>query len=376
MKIGIVTFHCAYNFGSVLQAWALKHQLERMGHVACVVDYRGHDFDQYKLLQTYSAKALAASLVLYPRQRRRRDAFEAFIAQELSPTARYGADDKKRMEAELSGQFDCFICGSDQIWNVDCTRGPVGPYFLSFAGEARRIAYAPSLSHTSFSREYFGPEDQRQIQEWLSRFSAISVREAMTTELFQPLCKLPIYVCVDPTLLLDAADYEQIIFFPHEKQLVDSCNRTLFVYMLERNDALVSYAAHLAQQTGMSIAYVSRRPLSFEGVSATNLFGAGPGEFLWYVKHCAAVLTNSFHATVFSLLFETPFQTFTTSRSGSRMRELLHNLGLEDHLVDMDAQGSDVRPALPQVAPMEKVAPALVRERKHSLAFLEQALAE
>ena len=98
MKIGIVTFHCAYNFGSVLQAWALRHQLERMGHVACVVDYRGHDFDQYKLLQTYSAKALAASLVLYPRQRRRRDAFEAFIAQELSPTARYGADDKKRME--------------------------------------------------------------------------------------------------------------------------------------------------------------------------------------------------------------------------------------------------------------------------------------
>ena len=59
---------------------------------------------------------------------------------------------------------------------------------------------------------------------------------------------------MDPTLLLDAADYEQIIFFPHEKQLVDSCNRTLFVYMLERNDALVSYAARLAQQTGMSIA--------------------------------------------------------------------------------------------------------------------------
>ncbi len=99
MKIGIVTFHCAYNFGSVLQAWALKHQLESMGHTVCVVDYRGQDFDQYKLLQTYSAKAFCASLVLYPRQRRRRDSFEAFIARELSPTMRYGVDDERRMRS-------------------------------------------------------------------------------------------------------------------------------------------------------------------------------------------------------------------------------------------------------------------------------------
>ena len=375
MKIGIITFHCAYNFGSVLQAWALKHQVENMGHTVQVLDYRGHDFDQYRLIQTYSAKAFAASLALYPRQRRRRDAFEAFISQELCPTKRYGANDEERMAQELSDEFDCFICGSDQIWNVDCTRGPVGPYFLSFAGEARRVAYAPSLSHTSFSREYFGPHEQEQIQEWLSRFSAISIREAATTSLFQPFCTQSIDVCVDPTLLLDASDYEQITHSPRKDTRLSSPDKTLFVYMLERNDALVAYASDLAKQSGMHIAYVSRRPLRFDGVPATNLFGAGPGEFLWYVKNCAAVLTNSFHATVFSMLFGTPFQTFTTSRSGSRMRELLHNFKLEDHLIDMDLQSSGYSD-LPQAVPMDKVGSMLVQERAHSLSFLEQALAE
>ncbi len=181
---------------------------------------------------------------------------------------------------------------------------------------------------------------------------------------------------MDPTLLLDAGDYGQIISSPYKNKLSGSYDNTLFVYMLERNDELASYAAHLAQHTGMKIAYVSRRPLNFEGASAINLFGAGPSEFLWYVKHCSAVLTNSFHATVFSLLFETPFLTFTTSRSSSRMEELLHSLGLEDHLVDMDAQGSSIGLVLPQAVPKEKVAPMLNREREHSLTFLEQALAE
>lgn len=376
MRIGIVTFHCAYNFGSVLQAWALRRQLSRMGHEVRVVDYRGRDFDQYRLVQAYSPKALAASVALYPRQRRRRDAFEAFIDRELAPTARYGVDDEARMRDELPGRFDCFVCGSDQIWNLDCTRVPVGPYFLSFAGDARRVAYAPSLSHLSFSEDHFGPVQRRQVAEWLAPFHAVSVREEATARLFADLCPVPIETCLDPTLLLDAADYAPVAA-PGEAVsdvVGGDVADALFVYMLERNDAMVSAAARLAREAGVTIAYVSRRPLRFEGVRARNLFGIGPAEFLGVLRDCGAVLTNSFHATVFSLLLGVPFRTFATSRSGSRMRELLAGLGAADRLVAEEELAAGLgMPTAPDVAaPGDR----LGELRGRSLAFLDRALAE
>ncbi len=365
MRIGIVTFHCAYNFGSVLQAWALKRKLEHMGREVQIVDYRGADFDQYRLIQTYSLHAFAASIALYPRQRRRSQAFESFIATELDPTARYGVQDEVRMASELPKQFDCFICGSDQIWNLDCTRGPVGPYFLDFAQDARRIAYAPSLSHTSFAPEYFGEHERELIKNWLSHFAAISVREETTAPLFQPLSPMPIQICLDPTLLLDAEDYAALLA---ESTRVDSISfdDKLFVYMLERNDEMVSYGAKLAREMGLDIAYVSRRPLAFDGVKAVNLYGIGPTEFLQVLQRSAAVLTNSFHATVFSLLFGQSFQTFATQRSGSRMKELLASFDASEHLSD----GS----LLKQPTPVRDVAQHLDKMRANSLGFLEKAL--
>lgn len=363
MRIGIVTFHCAYNFGSALQTWALKRQLERMGHEARVVDYRGADFDQYRLIQTFSLKAVLASLAFYGPNRRRRDAFERFIAEGLAPTARYGVADEGRMVAELPDQFDCFICGSDQIWNLDCTCGPVGPYFLSFAGDARRVAYAPSLSHVSFEERNFGPAQREQIAAWLARFSAVSVREEVTAPLYQPLCPVPIETCLDPTLLLDAADYEGLAV------AMPDAPGTLFVYMLEKNPELVAYAGRLAREMGVSVSYVSKHRLDF-GVPARNYYGVGPREFLGLMRGCAAVVTNSFHATVFSLLFGVPFQTFATERSGARMRELLDEVGGAEHLTDGSALLE------PVAVPAELLAPRLNELRSGSVAFLNRALAE
>ena len=348
MRIGIVTFHCAYNFGSALQAWALLRTLEARGHEVRVVDYRGRDFDQYRLIQTFSPKAFLASLAFYGPNRRRRDSFERFIAERLAPTARYGVGDEARMAAELPRQFDSFICGSDQIWNLDCTRGPVGPYFLGFAGDARRVAYAPSPSHTTFASENFGPAQRKQIADWLSRFSAVSVREAS---------------CLDPTLLLNASDYDAIT------SPVPEATGTLFVYMLEKNPELVAYAGRLAHELGVSVSYVSKRRLDF-GVPARNYYGVGPSEFLGLVHGCSAVVTNSFHATVFSLLFGTPFQTFATERSGARMRELLAELCEKDHLVDGSVASA------PVAASVDEIAPRLEKLRAGSLAFLDRALAE
>lgn len=366
MKIAIITFHCAYNFGSALQAVALKCYLERMGNNVSIIDYRGRDFDQYVLFRsTFGLKAFLSDIVFAKGNLERRSSFESFMSGHMNLTRLYTWRDEDSM-SELVDEFDCFVCGSDQIWNLDCTGGPVGPYFLNFADGKRRIAYAPSLAHTSFRRENFDDVAKRQISAWLSDFNAISVREKSTIHLFQPLVDKPIEVCLDPTLLLDHSDYEPIISV---SKSVGDLSGSLFVYMLECNDSLISYADHLACEMGCSIVYVSRKRLSFS-VSSRNLYGIGPAEFLACVEGCKAVVTNSFHATVFSLIFNKPFQTLITRTSGSRMVELLENLGLSGHIVnglhlsEPDAPGSD------------EVVRSLATLRTSSEAFISRSLGE
>lgn len=363
MKIGLITFHCSYNFGSALQAYALKTLLNQMGHEVSVVDYRSRDYRIYRLFRFSWPRTMISNVVHIPDNYKRMQSFERFIAKYMNLTRkRYTYRDDDEL-IELSDQFDCFVCGSDQIWNLDCTHGPVGPYFLDFAGNKRRVAYAPSLAHDSFNDIYFGPAQKKQISEWLSSFSAISVREASTIPLFQPLTDIPIEVCLDPTLLLRAQDYDSI------SSQVSGAKGTLFVYMLEINDQLVDYAGRLAREMGLTVSYVSKRRLYF-GVKAKNYYGVGPSEFLGLVRRSAAVITNSFHATVFSLLFGVPFQTFVTERSGSRMRELLTLLAEEGHLID----GSNM--VEPTSVDPERLVSRLAVLRKCSLDFLARALTE
>jgi hypothetical protein len=362
MKIGLVTFHCSYNFGSALQAWALKHKLEEMGHSVDVVDYRGGDFDQYKLIRTDSPKSFVSSLLFYSKNRRRARAFEGFIEANFNCTKRYCVRNECEM-GELAASYDAFVCGSDQIWNLDCTQGPVGPFFLSFAGKAKRVAYAPSLSHVSFQGENFDKAAKKKISAWLEQYEAISVREEATAFLFQELTTKRIEACVDPTLLLDASDYEQIVADD------DVAPNMLFVYMLEVNQKLVEYATEVAKAFGYHIGYVSKRAVDF-GVPATNYYGVGPGEFLGLIGQSSAVLTNSFHATVFSLLYGKPFQTFATEKSGSRMIELLGKLGAADRIT----KGESV--CRPVSAPSGELEQGLKKLRTDSLAFLTRALGE
>lgn len=362
MKIGIITFHCAYNFGSALQTWALKKQLENMGNIVQVVDYRGNDFDKYKLMYAPNPRQAIVSSVCLIKNIKRRSAFESFINREFNCTERFTTKNEAKL-AEIANQFDCFICGSDQIWNLDCTNGPVPPYFLSFAGTARRIAYAPSLSHMSFQAEHFTDYHKRLIKEWLSRFEALSVREESTINLFQPLTSTEIQTCLDPTLLLSADDYSSII------APVEGVRGKLFVYMLERNETLLQYASNLAELMDVDIAYISRRRLAFE-VCAENYYGVGPAEFLGIIRDAKAVLTNSFHATVFSLLFGKPFQTFVTQRSGIRMVEFLEKVGASDRLTD------GKKTTLPAAASKSLVNSRLELLRGQSRSFLERALGE
>ncbi len=361
MKIGLITFHCAYNFGSVLQTWALKRTLEEMGNEVQVIDYRGKDFKQYRLMPISRPSRVCSNIVHFSKNLERRNQFEAFIHDRLNLTKKYTTFNEWRMKYDLPGQFDCFVCGSDQIWNMDCTHGPVGPYFLNFAGDKPRIAYAPSLSHIAFEKENFTDAMRNQVAKWLEKFTAVSVRERITAPLFQELCPIKIEACVDPTLLLSRDDYHEVA------REVSIDPDAVFVYMLEENPGLISYADDLAKKLKRTVYYISRNSIEFS-VSSHNLYGIGPSDFLGLIATCGCVITNSFHATVFSLQFGTPFQTFVTKNSGSRMVELLGLLGLSEHLTD----GSVLQE--PDGVSLTDAGQRIDAIRSDSLAFLESAL--
>lgn len=339
MKIGTITFHCAYNFGSALQTYALRKYLTDLGHDVHVIDYRSEDFRNYWIFRKYGIKSFAVDLLFLLGNLRRRDSFQTFWRKHFNLTyyTYEGPDVDQQMAQDLK-DYDAFICGSDQIWNLDCTCGPVPPFFLSFAPDnVKKIAYAPSMSHAKFEKKNFTVGDKKRISGWLNRFDSLSVREISVARQFQDLTDKSIVETLDPTLLLNLKDYRHIQAPELPKKLKEG--KYIFAYTLWPNKDMVTYIDKLAAEQNLTIVYYSRNPIHYKSHSI-NVWGIGPADFLTLIDKAACIVSNSFHATVFSILYGKPFLTFGTKKSSSRMKTLLTRLGLsEEHLLPPDFEG-------------------------------------
>lgn len=370
MKIGILTFHCAYNFGSALQSYALKEYLTNARHDVHIIDYRSPDFDNYRIFRNSSVKSLASDLMYLPRNLKRRNSFQSFWKAHLNLTDRtYQGEVVNAALAKDLVNFDAVICGSDQIWNLDCTQGPLPPFFLACVPDSvRKISYAPSLSHPKFDEENFTATDKRNIARWLDRFDAISVRELSVAQQFQQLTAKSMVETLDPTLLLDIDGYRRI----QSPQLPLGLRKGsyIFAYTLWPNAEMNHYVDALAQKHGLTIVYYAKRPIQYHAPSI-NVWGIGPEDFLSLIDWAHAVVSNSFHATVFSIFYNTPFLTFGTKKSSSRMKTLLSNLGLpSQHLLPPDFRGDTDQE--PFTSPLDQ--DKLDELRHASQAFLTDAL--
>lgn len=361
-KIGIITFHCSYNYGSMLQAYALQTYVKSLGYDVKIIDFvMEQDFEQYKLFRTNlykkQLKSLLADIVFFfPHFKRKRN-FESFAKERFILTEKryFSWKDLK----ELNSTLDIFICGSDQIWNIDCTHGIEPAYFLKFAADNKtKIAYAPSLAHTSFECG-----NKQELKELLNRFNAISVREESTIPYLQGVLDERIQAVLDPTLLLSRQAYTSLI--NKKKKFFE---KYIFVYFLETNEELVKYCEKLKDSTGLKLYYVSYKVNCGMNVGK-NLFGMSPENFLLYIDSAEYVLTNSFHATVFSIIFKKKFCTFPTKRSSSRMVDLLKKLGLEQRIY---SKNFDFNAEIDY----DNVLNKLNDLKKQSISFLNEALSE
>lgn len=330
MKIGILTFHCAHNYGAVLQCYALQEILKNLGHEVEVIDYRPEYlvapyrvFSISRFLSRNPLKMLKACIresLLLPKRIKRYVAFQSFINNNFNLSQPIVANN-------IPSKYDVYIMGSDQIWNPNITRGFDPVYFGYFdfeKGNKTYISYAASME-----AEQLDSDSERYLKKALMNFDAISVREVQLKTLLQPLTEKEVVPVLDPTLLVNKNTWDKMAQEPN----VDK--KYVLIYQVRQNSNVVRIAQNLAESIDAEIVEITSSPKT--DCFINNRQGESPAEFLGWIKNAQCVVTTSFHGTAFSILFNRPFFCIKLDDDNdTRSLSLLKSLKLEDRFIDRE----------------------------------------
>lgn len=361
-RVGILTYHTGYNYGASLQAFALQSFIRKLGYPCKIINFETRRFKASREMFSASPRRpkewvkMGARLPYYRVLKRRQALFDQFTENCLDTTPLYRTE---REVVEHATDFDCIICGSDQIWNLSKKDAPAANpvYFLNFPKQQRRVAYAASFG--SWVRE--APQREGEFLPWLRQFDAISVREESGAAYLRGknlLCT----VVIDPTLLLDAESYEQI----RAPRQIEGQYVLLFSWSCGKE--VLHVAKRTAAALGLPLYQITPPPRAmFQGIP--RKLDAGPREFLSLIRYADWVVTDSFHGTAFSVTYEKDFFS-VVSRNGSdtRIDSLLSRLGLKERMIraeDLESwEHTDYEAARERKASL----------RKESTEFLKSAL--
>ncbi len=339
MKIGIITFYRAPNYGAMLQANSLRRFLEAMGHDVVFVSYPRVAANRLSLWRVFASRHLQGvktklkNYVRYPM---------TDFAASFPQTKRCRTMDELR---QATADCDAFIVGSDQMWNPMWCSGSELPFvMLDFADVGKaRIAYAPSFSSTEWRED----QNAKLAGELLRKFTRISVREESGVAIAAKLSgRSDVVQMIDPTLL-HSADFYRKIIADANVEIPKHTRLTVFRYMLDEwDDASTSQKAFEFVKAKLNLEETDSDRTPVRGLLAPlcKLLGVTAKVSVpeWLAKIAAAdfVFTNSFHGTVFAILFHRPFVSVLLRGPMSGMNEralsLLKKLGLESRAVYAD----------------------------------------
>ncbi len=338
-KVGIVTYHHYYNYGTALQAYALQKAIDRIdGYQAEIIDFRSHEEKQLSRWQLIllRLRRIPAYIREWKRVKaikkystefaRKNPFFDDFFKNDLitgSVTYHSFAELKKN-----APDYDILVTGSDQTWSPKIGFHPA--FFLEFGSQkALRIAYAPSIGVSNFSEE-----EAEFVNVHLQPYDALSCRESLGTKVLQECVKgKEIVNVLDPTFLLRSEDWDSIAVAPQIKGDYILC------YFIGHRTYYRDIAAQLSQDLGIPLYFI---PVSWQDMGKGNnlLPESGPREFLGLIRNARLVLTDSFHGTAFSINYHKSFYSFIKIEGGksasdnSRLYDILSKVHLEDRLVD------------------------------------------
>lgn len=358
MRVGIVTQPLELNYGGILQNWALQQVLKRLGHDPITIDaYQRFSTPHYiySYVRAWWKRSHGNMTYFYPRRYHgalRRKETGRFVERYIKKTKVMWEYDRKVVKRY---GMEALIVGSDQVWRTHYNKTNIEDKFLKFAEglPLRRVAYA-----ASFGVDYwmYTPEQTAACAPLAQQFDAVSVREASAVGYCRKYFGVEAQRVLDPTLLLTADDYQSVI-----DPDWDTSEPYLAVYCLDITPEKRAFFNRLADERGLCVRYFTA------GINAELTIE----QWLAMFCHATMLVTDSFHGTVFSILFGKEFFTLgNPHRGNARIAGLLGLLGLKSRLLsdkEPDESGaSDIN--------WSEVYARLDEERRQSLDFLSSSL--
>lgn len=324
-KVAILTWHYYQNFGSALQCFALQTVLENIGMKVKIINYRNPKYgsvDIHKenicyllapILQHFSKRFKLANLIF-----RKKYIHETRLVRNSEEICK------------LSKQFDAIVFGSDQIWAPNL----LNPVYLgeSVDKNVRKISYAASIGLNDI------PDNLVPIyRQLLSNFYAVSIREQEGKELLKAKCHIDSIVVLDPTLMININIYSKI-----QRKIKGIQKPYLFCYFLNKEHQYKEKVQNYAREHNLQIIGASDKVE--DGEWMIRLTGLGADHFLWLINHAQTIMTDSYHGSIFSLLFHKNlwiFQRFDENNpicQNSRIRQLQTNFNLEHRIISATSQ--------------------------------------
>lgn len=354
MKVATLTFQSALNYGAVLQAYALKSAIESLGHECDILNYKCPAIENsYKYFPLpLTPKAIASGVVNFGVRHRRKAVFSSFAQAQLGLRGAVGPSEV----AEAAREYDAFVVGSDQVWNPRLT-GWDATYFLNFAAGKRCISYAASAGS--------GLDDLLSCKAAISAIGdldRVAVRESDLANELAPLIGREVSTVADPVFLVGREKWLEMAEGGRKDKPY------VLAYGLHE-PSVYAMAESVADKHGLQCFYVPfGRKTKCSGVEIASPM---VNEFLGLIEGASAVVTDSFHAASFSLLFERPLLVqLKTKHAGmnSRLTMLLENAGVADQVIMPQDD-------IPHVDYAE-VYKRLAEYRAASLKWLEESLNE
>ncbi len=367
MKVRTITCHDVYNTGASLQAYALATYIKQLGHEVQILDYMPAYAKCYRLWGGVSTRydrpmvRTVYCLAKLPyrikgRLGKRKREFDHFKREYLPVTAkRYGSYQALVDDHDYA---DLYIAGSDQIWNTLFPNGKDPAFYLQFVPKGiKKASYAASFAGSKIEDGWEG-----QLAEWIGSLDYVSVREQSGLDILDGLGISNASQVLDPVFLLDRKDWELLSeqwSNPEDKPYV-------LVYDFDGSSRIADFAKELARKNDWNVISVLNHPFIQK-----NCAKEGPIAFLSLIKNAAAVVSNSFHATAFSLMLEKEFFVFDRAEGiNARMRDLVALTETEDRLVTEESAES-----WPPI-PYDTVRAKLQKEAERSKKYLRIVLGE
>lgn len=384
-RIAIATNWKYPDYGGMIQAYASQLAVESLGFEPEVLDVHNlqDDIDSRKMkyflknITDISVVREKSSVVLSSLRRKlpgeysngirvRREAFAAFSSKHFKPSRAYKSWEDL---SEAMREYSCVLVGSDQLWLPSNIMGDY--YTLNFVPDDVRIAnYA-----TSFGVATIPNYMNSRVRAFLDRFDALSARESSGQRIIHDLTGKDVPLVCDPTLLIDAERWDRVA------ERNERFNEPyILCYLMGDNPYQREFVREIKRLTGYQIVqmpHLDRYIASDKDFADVRVYDAGPAGFLGLVKNAALVCTDSFHGTIFSSIFNTPFFVFprftkkATLSTNTRIESLLNRLDLTDRFVEC---GDSPSACLEREIDFGRLNAAIAEFRSESLSYLSSAL--